>query len=142
MKKIILVFRNTTIFNIFAILMCVALIFNSNIHNSANHTFGDYNYRRGADQSNSLASLISKNSQIDENRSIEIEKDYDKEFDWPLYGNISILMSQLESGENPSIAALRNHEHSYIIDNKNSCISDIFGLNLLVKFLPSEWISY
>ena len=142
MKKIILVFRNTTIFNILAMLMLVAIIFYSNIQNSANHTFGDYNYSREADQSNSLTSLISKNSQIDENRSIEIEKDYDKEFDWPLYGNISILMSQLESGENPSIAPFKNHEHSYLIANKNSCISDIFGLDLLRKFLPSAWISY
>ena len=123
-------------------LILVALIFNSNIQNSANHTFGDYNYSREADQSNSLTALISKNSQIDENRSIEIEKYNDNEFDWPIYGNIRILMSQLESGENPSIAAFKNYDYSYLIADKKSCISDIFGLDLLRKFLPSEWISH
>ena len=96
MKIYILILRNKNIFKIFAILMFVGVIFDSNIHNSANHTFGDYDYRRVVNQNNSLASLISKNSQIYENRSIKIEKDYEKEFDWPLYGNISILMSQLD----------------------------------------------
>ena len=42
--------------------MFVGVIFDSNIHNSANHTFGDYDYRRVVNQYNSLASLISKNS--------------------------------------------------------------------------------
>ena len=97
MKIYILILRNKSIFKIFAILMLVGVIFDSNIHNSANHTFGDYDYRRVVNQNNSLASLISKNSQIYENRSVKIEKDYEKEFDWPLYGNISILMSQLET---------------------------------------------
>ena len=121
--------------------MFVALIFYSDIHDSANHIFGD-NYRRVANLNDSLVLLISKNSQIDKNRPIEIEKDYDKEFDWPLYGNISILVSQLERGENPSIDAYKNHEHLYLIANENSCISDIFGLDLLRKFLPIELISY
>ena len=84
MKVYILIFRNKNIFKIFAILMFVGVIFDSNIHNSANHTFGDdwnHDYRRVVNQNNSLASLISKNSQIYENRSIKIEKDYEKEFD-------------------------------------------------------------
>ena len=140
MKIYILILRNKNIFKIFVILMFVGVIFDSNFNNSANHTFADYDYRGVVNQNNSLASLISKNSQIYENRSIKIEKDYEKEFDWPLYGNISILMSQLESGENPSIAALRNHEHSYLIDNKNSCIFDIFGLFVLLDARKEEGI--
>ena len=60
MKIYILILRNKNIFKIFAILMFVGVIFDSNIHNSANHTFGDY--RRVVNQYNSLASLISKNS--------------------------------------------------------------------------------
>ena len=83
----------------------------SNIHNSVNHSFGD-NYHRVAIRNYFLASLISKNSQIDENKPIEIEKYYDNEFDWPIYGNIRILMSQLEIGENPSIAAFKNYDYS------------------------------
>ena len=111
------------------------------IHNPANHTFGD-NYRRMANQNNSLASLIRKNSQIDEKRTIQTVKDYHKGFDWPLYGNISILMSQLERGETPSIAPFKNHNHSYLITNKNRCVSGIFGLDVLRNFFPSKWLSY
>ena len=132
--------RKTTTYKIFGALIFVALIFYSIIiHNSTNYIFGN-NYRRMATKNNSLATLIRANRQIVEKKTKV--KDYDKEFDWPLYGNISILMSQLESGENPSIAPFKNHEHSYLIANKNSCISDIFGLDLLRKFLPSAWISY
>ena len=62
MKIYILILRNKNILKIFAILMFLGVIFDSNIHNSANHTFGDYDYRRVVNQYNSLASLISKNS--------------------------------------------------------------------------------
>ena len=141
MEKFNLSFRNTTIFKIFAILMLVAIISMTNILNSLNHSFRD-NYHQTAIRNYFLASLISKNSQIDEYKPIEIEKYYDNEFDWPIYGNIRILMSQLEIGENPSIAAFKNYDYSYLIADKKSCISDIFGLDLLRKFLPSEWISH
>ena len=140
MKVFIHIFRKTYIIKIFVILMLLYLILYSIIHNSANYTFGD-NYRRMDNQNNSLASLIRQNSQMDEKRTIQTVKDYDKEFDWPLYGNISILMSQLERGETPSIAPFKNHENSYLITNKNSCVSDVFG-SYLRKILPSEWISY
>ena len=68
--------------------MFLALIYNSSIYNSANPTFDD-NYCRLAKQNYSSVSLISKNSQIDENKSTEIEKDYDNEFDWPLHVKIT-----------------------------------------------------
>ena len=136
-----MIFRNKTKFMILSILMFASLIFYSKIHNLAYHTFGD-KYRLLANHNNSLASLISKNSRTDENRSSVIEKDYDEEFDWPLYGNISILMNQLETGENPSITPFKNHDHSYLIANIKSCTSGIFGMDLLRKFLPSKWISY
>ena len=141
MKIFILIFRKKKLFKIFAVLMFVAIIFYLNIHNSEYHSFGD-KYRRVANLNTSLVSMISKSSQVYKNRTIEIEKDYNKEFDWPLYGNISILMSQLESGENPSIDAYKNHEHLYLIANEKSCFSDTFGLDLLRKFLPSELISF
>ena len=134
--------RKTTTYKIFGALIFVALIFYSIIiHNSANYTFGN-NYRRMATKNNSLATLIRANRQIVEKKTKV--KDYDKEFDWPLYGNISILISQLERGETPSIAPFKNYqyENSYLITNENSCVSDIFGLYLLRKILPSEWISY
>ena len=141
MKVFIYIFRKTYTFKIFGSLMFIYLILYSIIHNSADYTFGD-NYRRMHNANNSVASLIRKNSQIDEKRTIQTVKDYDKEFDWPLYGNISILMSQLERGETPSISPFKNYDHSYLIDNRNRCLSDIFGLDVLRKFFPSKWISY
>ena len=86
--------RKTTTYNLFGTLIFVALIFYSIIiHNSANYIFGN-NYRRMATKNNSLATLIRENTQILEKKTKV--KDYDKEFDWPLYGNISILINQLD----------------------------------------------
>ena len=95
-----LISRRKTTFQIFGILMSVILILYSYKHNSMNHDYGD-DYRQMANQKNSLASLIRKNIQKEENRTIKKVKDYEKEFEWPLYGNISILMSQLERRETP-----------------------------------------
>ena len=55
--------------------MFVILILYSYIHNSTNHDYGD-NYRQIANQKNSLVSLIRKNIQKDENRTIKKVKDY------------------------------------------------------------------
>ena len=141
MNIFILISRRKTTFQIFGILMFVNLILYSYTHNSTNHDYGG-NYRQMANQKNSLVSLIRKNIQKEENRTIRKVKDYEKEFEWPLYGNISILMSQLERRETPSIAPFKNHEHSYLINNQNKCNSDMFGFDLLRRFFPSEWISY
>ena len=130
MKIFIFILRKTSTFKICGILMSLYLILYSIIHNSANYTFGD-NYRRMDNQNNSLASLIRKNRQVDEKKNIQTVKDYDKEFDWPLYGNVSILMNQLERGETPSIAPFKNHENSYLIAYKNSCGSVVLGSYLL-----------
>ena len=100
MNIFILISRRKTTFQIFGILMFVNLNLYSYIHNSTNHDYGG-NYRQMANQKNSLVSLIRKNIQKDENRTIKKVKDYEKEFEWPLYGNISILMSQLERRETP-----------------------------------------
>ena len=141
MQAIIYIYKNKSIFKIFGFLMLTYLILSFNLQSLKNYTFGD-NYRRMAYETNSFVSLTRKNSQIEEKNTIQTVKDYHKEFEWPLYGNISILMSQLERGETPSISPFKNYDHSYLIDNKNRCLSDIFGLDVLRKFFPSKWISY
>ena len=126
---------------ILGIVMFVYLILHYKMHNITNHNFSDNHQQTAFEYETSLVSLVSKNSQIDEKRTRKVEKVYNKEFDYPLYGNISILMSQLERGETTSIDAFKNHDHSYLITNQQKCVSDIFGSNLLSNYFPSKWIS-
>ena len=83
---------------ILGIVMFVYLILHYKMHNITNHSFSDNHQQTAFEYETSLVSLVSKNSQIDEKRTRKVEKVYNKEFDFPLYGNISILMSQLERG--------------------------------------------
>ena len=136
------IFRKRIIFKILGIVIFVYLILHYEIHNITNHKFSDNHQQTAFENETSLVSLISKNSQIDEKRTGKLEKDYDDEFDYPSYGNISILISQLERGETTSIAPFKNYEHSYLITNQQKCVSDTFASILLSNYFPSKWISF
>ena len=56
------------------------------------------------------------------------EKNYDEKFDYPVHGNINILIDQLERGEKPDVDPYRNHDYSFLITNEQKCSSVEYSL--------------
>ena len=51
-------------------------------------------------------------------------KDFNKEFEYPMQGNIEPYMEQLRSGQEPSVTPINPHDYMMIRQAKGKCLLD------------------
>ena len=49
------------------------------------------------------------------------EKDYFDAFEYPIYGNVSIYIDELNKGLEPSVTRYMNHNYTFLISNARTC---------------------
>ena len=106
------------------------------------HLYFDHKTERKYHQDEpSFTFNMRQNVKFDKQQTFTQEKDYEKEFDYPMYGNISVLIDQLERGETPGVDQYDNHNYSFLINNGQKCHSYMFEYvlpNQLKHYLPMK----